>query len=235
MENNYKVIEIDYHLFRAFFHFLLCQNNWYFRFDSKKNKLSIGIDREEIIMECRLPLIFPSCYDHEDLPEYVQKVDRVSLNYIILLIQSGICSLGYFENGELGDHHVIRKYTVRKKQGKAQITYLKKKGKSRYGSRIRLANTVQFFNEINRELNTLFEEKIVNQILYNCAPYSWGMLFRSKIKCPFNKNDLRLKRIPVYVNIPNFKQLLYINKRILTGTLKIIEKNYNDILDLVKL
>ncbi|MEO1451203.1 MAG: hypothetical protein AAFV07_16855 [Bacteroidota bacterium] len=40
----------------------------------------------------------------------------------------------------------------RHKRGKAQISYLNTRGKSKAGSRIRLANTVAFFEEINERL-----------------------------------------------------------------------------------
>src|SRR5687767_1115631 len=63
------------------------------------------------------------------------------LRYVILLVQSGSCAVGYFENGINLDHKVFRAYMVRKKRGVSQIKHLKTKGKSRAGSRVRLAET----------------------------------------------------------------------------------------------
>ena len=47
---------------------------------------------------------------------------------------------------------------VRKKRGVSQIKHLKTKGKSRAGSRVRLAETEEFFENINGRLQDYFEE-----------------------------------------------------------------------------
>jgi hypothetical protein len=58
-------------------------------------------------------------------------------------MQAGHSALAYFEDGEMRHHKVIKKYMVRG-NGKAQVGYLQTRGKSKAGSRIRLANTVSF-------------------------------------------------------------------------------------------
>ena len=84
--------------------------------------------------------------------------------------------------------------------------YLKTKGKSRAGSRIRLANSVHFFEEINHYLNAWHLQENMN-IIYSCTPMLWGMLFHSKITTPFNKKDQRLKKLPLSIDVPNFEIL----------------------------
>ena len=71
------------------------------------------------------------------LPEGKFQVQE-DVHYCLTLVRAGQASLGYFHQGKLLDHKVFRGYLVRQKQGKSQFKYLKTKGKSRAGSRIRL-------------------------------------------------------------------------------------------------
>ncbi|MCK5077740.1 MAG: hypothetical protein KAR38_15260, partial [Calditrichia bacterium] len=151
------------------------------------------------------------------LDNYIADVDEIPPAYYIVLIQAGNSSIGYFEEGEVIYHKVIRKYMVRKKQGKAQITYLNKKGKSRAGSRIRLAETVEFFKEINDKLDEWERLGEAKKILYSCPAKLWGMLFNSKILPPFDKKDERLIKIPMDVKVPNFEELMRVNEFALCG------------------
>ena len=96
---------------------------------------------------------------------------------------------------------------TRKKQGFSQIKYLNKKGKSRAGSRIRLAATLEFFEKINETLDELFEEYTLDRIAINCTPSLSPLLFNSKIECSFSKNDDRLYKIPLHIPQSNFSNL----------------------------
>jgi hypothetical protein len=100
---------------------------------------------------------------------------------------------------------------VRKKQGKAQITYLNKKGKSRAGSRIRLAQTVKFFEEINEQVNMWIKNVNPDRLLISCPPRLWGLLFQSKIKPEFSKKDPRIFKIPIDIKIADRSELSRVN------------------------
>lgn len=136
--------------------------------------------------------------------------------YMLVLLQVGNAALATIDNGQIIQHKVITKYVSRKKQGKSQINYLKTKGKSRAGSRVRLANTRLFFEEVNGWL-----KKNLNDgpgiILYSATPAIWGMLFSSKYKSPLEKDDPRLRKIPLDVKRPRFAQLQYVQKKIEEG------------------
>ncbi|MCK5076973.1 MAG: hypothetical protein KAR38_11390 [Calditrichia bacterium] len=191
--------------------------DYYLEFHEKKQKIFIFNKNNKKQYEIRLPLPFPSLKDYENLDNYIADVDEIPPAYYIVLIQAGNSSIGYFEEGEVIYHKVIRKYMVRKKQGKAQITYLNKKGKSRAGSRIRLRETMEFFEEINDKLNEWERTGDAEKILYSCPAKLWGMLFNSKIPPPFDKKDERLIKIPMDVNVPNFEELLRVNEFALCG------------------
>ena len=96
-----------------------------------------------------------------------QKLDLLAqdfINYVLILIKAGMASVAFFDNGNMADHKVFRAYMVRKKQGKSQLKYLKTKGKSRAGSRVRLAESEAFFSSINERVNSYFENYRVDLI-----------------------------------------------------------------------
>lgn len=142
---------------------------------------------------------------------YQESTQKISIkefnNQVFVMIRSGMACCGLFENGELADHKVFRAYMVRKKQGKSQIKHLKTKGKSRAGSRVRLAETLAFFEEINMRLSEYFISHRIDQIGISCATTLIPYLFGSKISTPFEKNDLRLFTIPKHIPSPTFEAL----------------------------
>src|SRR5690606_20973815 len=156
---------------------LLRKQPKHYEFVAAKNQL-VFFHEHTAILTFRLPISMDSPQAFYDYPE-----DRS--NYVLLMIRSGIASVGYFEDGNNMDHKVFRAYMVRKKQGMSQIKYLKTKGKSRAGSRVRLAETVAFFEEINHRLQLYFKVHRIERIGLSCPvtliPYFYG----SKVSTPF--------------------------------------------------
>lgn len=165
----------------------------------------------------RLPISIASPQTFIENPE-----DRA--NYVLLMMRSGIASIGYFEDGENIDHKVFRAYMVRKKQGMSQLKYLKTKGKSRAGSRVRLAETAEFFEQINERLNDYFSEYHVGRIGLSCPVTLIPYLYGSKVPSPFGKDDPRLFKIPKHVQKPTFESLMAINQYLLKGEIKYKEE-----------
>lgn len=180
-----------------------------YEYDEEKHRLVLPDETNQEQLYFRLPITLPK-------PGMERKVP---IHYVILLIQSGNCALGYFENGRCLDHKVYRSYMVRKKQGKSQIKYLKTKGKSRAGSRVRLGETVEFFENINGRLQEYFEEHEVHRIAISCSKTLIPFLFSSKAETPFTKQDARLYKIPRHVHTPIYEVLLDTNRFLLRGEL----------------
>lgn len=178
-------------------------------YDADKHRLALLDESGNEQVYFRLPLTLP----------YPGIADEKPINYVILLIQSGNCALGYFENGRCLDHKVYRSYMVRKKQGKSQIKYLKTKGKSRAGSRVRLGETLEFFENINGRLQEYFEEHAVHRIAISCSKTLIPYLYNSKVSTPFDKNDPRLYRIPKHIHTPIYEVLLDANRFLQRGQL----------------
>lgn len=167
--------------------------------------------QEQEIAQLRLPLSLP--YD-ENRP----------LAYLLLLIQTGHAALGYFEGGVNVEHKVFKSYLVRKKQGMSQLKYLKTKGKSKAGSRVRLGNAVDFFENINERTSQYLSENDVDRIAISCPKTIWTYLFQSKQPCPFDKKDERLYKVPFHVHTPKLEELMKINRSLQGGELIYSEK-----------
>lgn len=189
--------------------------------DPKKGTLYGTNNEGEKIIDFRVPLTFPTLPKREDehktlsLSSYSENIPFVPKPYLLILIQAGYASLGYFEEGKLIYHKAITAYMVRKKQGKAQIKHLNSKGKSRLGSRIRLQNTVLFFEQINAKLkewhkqSNIFDK--VERIGQSGSTDLWHLFYTSKETAPFQKTDSRLRKVPITVHSPNFEELQRVN------------------------
>ncbi len=204
---------------------LLQHNHFSFEISSGKHKLLIFLN-EEKIADFLFPLPLPILSDN--LQEYISiHFDEIP-NYVIYIIQAGSCALGYFEKEKLIEHKVFKTYMVRKKQGKNQIKHLKSKGKSKAGSRIRLSNTIHFFEQINKRLQEYFESYYIDKVVYTCPKNMISLFYESKVSPPFNKTDKRLIKIPIDTQQPSFEELLNINKKICSGKLTFYNERYKD-------
>lgn len=185
--------------------------------DPKKHKLEALTPLRETIWSFRFPLPFPAIREAEQAQDYLARIPAEIPTYTIALIQAGAAALGYFEEGEVLHHKAIKKYMKRHKRGKSQISYLNTRGKSKAGSRVRLANTVTFLEEINERLTHWEDELEPQRILYSCGAQLWGLLYQAKVPPPFEKKDPRLIKIPLDVHIPSFEELLWVNDYVIQG------------------
>lgn len=139
--------------------------------------------------------------------------------YLMLLVQSGSASVGVFKHEDCLSHKVFGSYMVRKKQGKSQIKHLKTKGKSRAGSRIRLASGANMFENINERLQRHFSEHEFDRIAFSCSKILLPYLFGAKTETPFDKKDERIYKIPKHLHQPNFEVMLRMQRFINQGEL----------------
>lgn len=137
--------------------------------------------------------------------------ERTSTHILYALIQSGSAAVGLSVNQKLVKHKALGAYMSRKKQGKSQIKYLKTRGKSKAGSRVRLANTLTFFEHINEKLGDYITEKEPHFIALSCSRILLPYLFESKVRCPFDRKDHRLYKIPKDIEPPNLKVLEHVH------------------------
>lgn len=180
-------------------------------YDPEKHRLTLLDKTGMEQLHFRLPITLP----------YTEagRTEDVNMSYVILLIQAGNCAMGYFENGRCLNHKVFRSYMVRKKQGKSQIKYLKTKGKSRAGSRVRLGETAEFFENINGRLQEYFQEHRIDRIAISCSKTLLPYLYNAAVPTPFDKRDPRLFKIPRHIHTPIHQVLLDTNRFLQRGEL----------------
>lgn len=156
-----------------------------------------------------------------------------NVKYVMLLVQTGSASIGVFEGEKCLEHKVLSAYMVRKKQGKSQLKHLKTKGKSRAGSRVRLAKTLEFFENINDRLTRHFNEHEFERIAFSCSKILMPYLFNSKVSTPFDKKDNRIYRIPKHLHQPNYEVMLGMQRFMNKGQLTFKEGEFSELISLV--
>ncbi|WP_439482282.1 hypothetical protein [Cyclobacterium plantarum] len=187
------------------------ENGMLFEYDGSKHKIRITYE-DARIAELRLPI----------LAEYIPETGQLKFkekNHILCMVRAGMAAVGYFENGINISHKVFRAYMVRKKQGKSQIKYLKTKGKSRAGSRVRLGESGSFFNQINDRISSYLNTYHVDFIGYSCSKTLWPFLFTPDSALQKNKN--LLYKIPFHIQQPTYDKLLEINSLIQLAEIKV--------------
>ncbi|MGW8123039.1 hypothetical protein ACV07N_10320 [Roseivirga echinicomitans] len=175
------------------------------QYDFEKHRVELSLEGQDREAYLRLPL---TLHCNENLEFDLEK----EITYLMLLVQSGSASVGVFKNEVCLSHKVFSAYMVRKKQGKSQIKHLKTKGKSRAGSRVRLASTLEFFENINIRIQDHFKAYEFDRIALSCSKILIPYLFGSKESTPFDKKDERLYRIPKHLHQPNFEVMLGMQK-----------------------
>jgi hypothetical protein len=165
------------------------------------------------------PLVQPIPADARGPSDYLDSLPPAPGVFLVLLVQAGAAALGVWDQDDLVRHKVIKKYMVRG-HGKFQGTHLKTKGKSRYGSRLRLRNTLDFFVEINTKLTGWWaEEGPIERVFYSCPVRLWSDLRRAKVPPPFAP-ETPLVKIPLDVRVPCFKELRHVGHELLHGAIR---------------
>lgn len=166
----------------------------------------------------RPPLVLPIPEGCTTLEQYVETLPDVPGLQIVLLMQAGASSLAIFEACEALRTKTIKRYVVRGK-GRAQPTHLSTKGKSRYGSRLRLQNAKLLLEETSERLHDWYDEYgEPEQIYYNCPVRLWADFFQTKPAPPFAKGEPTLK-IPLDLPVPTTEVLLRTYRKMSFGSL----------------
>lgn len=199
------------------------KNEFSLALDKKKRTITFYGSNDDKIFKIRFAI-------NVDFDQESKKIIPLDFqNHIVLIIKSGIASIAFFENRQLIDHKVFRAYMVRKKQGKSQIKYLKTKGKSRAGSRVRLQETIDFFENINQRLLEYFNEYRIDTIAFSCSQTLIPYLFQSKTLTPFDKKDDRIYKIPKHIDSGTHENLMEVNSQLFECYLYVYKEENPDL------
>lgn len=177
--------------------------------DVKGHSFDFYNEANNKVLKFGLPLSFAVPVENESFASYLnrQKGNETPQKGLLILIQAGEAAIGVFTANNIEQYKVIRKYMVRKKQGKAQVLHLKTKGKSRAGSRIRLSQTISFFEEINEQLSNYINDFGADLIVYGISPALKSLWYNSSVKIPFDNDDFRLRKANWTIGLPRKETL----------------------------
>lgn len=141
------------------------------------------------------------------LARYLSELPAQPGLHCLILLQAGAASLGMFREGEALATKTLKRYVVRGK-GKAQPGYLAAKGKSRYGSRLRLQNARLLTEEVSGKLRQYWREYgAPGQIFVGAPVRLWPDLWRAKEPPPFSQQE-PIVRVPRDLPVPTTDVLL---------------------------
>lgn len=169
----------------------------------------------------RLPLAAPRALADERVGDYAERLEARAEVQLLLLLQAGAMAFGCWRGGDLVQHKAVRKYVVRG-NGKSQATHLKTRGKSRYGSRLRLQNWKRLLGETNARLAECEAVSGPFERIFFAAPVRvWPELFAADPAPPFGRDDDRLQRVAMHVHRPDHDELLRVRRRMMAGRLEL--------------
>ncbi len=167
------------------------------------------------------PLACPAPRAGESAASYAARLphpDEGLGEHLVILMQAGAVSLGRFRDGAELATRTFKRYVVRGK-GRAQTTHLATKGKSRYGSRLRLQNAKALLEETNAKLRDWEQEFGPHERLFTQVPVRlWPELFEVEPPPPFPK-DVERTPIPRDLPRPTTELLLRVAKGLQYGRL----------------
>lgn len=137
----------------------------------------------------------------------------------LVLMQAGAVSLGVAQGSAMLATKTLKRYVVRG-VGRAQGLHLRTKGKSRYGSRLRLQNAQLLAAEVHDKLRTWRAHYGAPQVAYVSAPERlFAEFLESDDQPPFGECRLILG-IPLDVDVPCTETLLEVDRALQHGRIE---------------
>ncbi|MEQ1632007.1 MAG: hypothetical protein ABL997_06515 [Planctomycetota bacterium] len=168
-----------------------------------------------------VPFLLLPPHANEAIESYRARVQLRTTSYAIVLLQAGAMAMGLWDEGVLVSHKAQKRYVVRG-NGKAQPTHLRTRGKSRYGSRLRLQNWLLLLAEVSLRWRQWHEQHgPAEQVFVAALPRTLGALWKQDPRPPLDRDDPRLRRIPLHVHVPDHEELLRVQRWLQSGRLEL--------------
>lgn len=166
----------------------------------------------------RLPLLAPEPLPHSLLADHLERADLAPGPHVLLLLRAGSSALGWWDGLELLRHKAFQRYVVRG-TGKAQPTHLKTRGKSRYGSRLRLQNWERQLTETSERLGEWWREFGAPWRVFVAMPVRLRAEFAAaEPPPPFAFDDPDVVPVPLHVHQPDHAELLRVHALLGAGS-----------------
>lgn len=169
----------------------------------------------------RLPSVLPVARHRESPLTYAERMPHRIGRQCLLLLQAGATAIGWWDEDEVVRHRARKRYVVRG-SGKAQPRHLRTKGKSRYGSRLRLQNWQRLLVDANATLREWWEELgTPEQVFWSVPKRAWVDLAEAGAGPPFERDGAGVRRIPLHVHVPDYAELQRIRRLLARGRLSL--------------
>lgn len=184
-------------------------------------------DRRTFVMPGASPdaprLVLPAIVDEpaegERVAAFRARATLVPVRHVCVLLQQGAMAIGYWDGDVLTRHKAEKRYVVRG-NGKAQATHLRTKGKSRYGSRLRLQNWDLLLSDVTTRLCAWRDElPLPERIFLAMTDRCRAALWDADPPPPFARDDARIRRIGRHVHVPDHEELLAVQRWLASGEL----------------
>jgi hypothetical protein len=172
-----------------------------------------------------LPMAAVRAKSGEQIGDYLERLpsdtsDRSECQ-LVLLLRAGAMAFGCWQGRELVQHKAVRKYVVRGR-GKAQGTHLKTRGKSRYGSRLRLQNWRNLLGETNQRIADCQQQfGPFERVFFGVPVRVFSDLFEADPKPVFARDAAELQRIPTHIHRPDHEELLRVRAWLVRGHVEV--------------
>lgn len=155
----------------------------------------------------------------ESIADFRARASLLPLRRVVVLLQYGAMAMGYWDGEALVRHKAEKRYVVRG-NGTAQVTHLRTKGKSRYGSRLRLQNWELLLRDVTERLVAWREElPEPERVFLAMTPRAASALWSIDPAPPFARDDARIRRVPRHVHVPDHAELLAVDRWLSSGEL----------------
>lgn len=178
-----------------------------------------------ISTKAKVSIRLPYCFNF-------QNHQLVPTNFMVIIVHSGEAALAFSEENQIIEHKMVKAYMVRQKQGKSQIKHLKTKGKSKAGSRVRLAGTNHFFEQINEKIAEWDDYYNIERIAISCNKTLQPYLF-NRADSALQKDDIRHIKIPKHIQEANYQNLIHIHNYLISTELKFNDSDKEFIKDII--
>lgn len=163
------------------------------------------------------PPSLPIDPDEPDPARYLERLPERLGRICIVLVHAGATALGVFEDdADWIAHKVIKKYVVRG-HGKAQPLHRKTKGKSRYGSRLRLQNFESQLGATNEKLNEWWRDFGPFDRVFRFVPPRVAPDLDAASPSPPWGGEFVVEPIRFHVHVPDFAELKRVRWKLTHG------------------
>lgn len=153
-----------------------------------------------------VPMVAAPPLPGESIEDYAVRAPARVGRQVVVLLRAGAVALGYWDGDDLVAHKALHKYVVRG-HGRAQPTYQKTRGASRYGARLRLQNWRSLLRETNERLHDWWRRfGAPERVFYSAPVRAWPELLRADPPPPFEAAEA--ERLPLHVHRPDHQELL---------------------------